>query len=216
MVKGFDAVMSLGCCCEISFLQERMKVNNIVTGPFDWIHTNNFDDVLFLLLHRFRDFLDGFDMRANPYMPKKWKGELQLYPIHYPNVFIPHYTSDEFIQKASRRIERLYKVLSSSQRVLFIRKHDYGYMKDNHQNPLSMVDGEKFCDVVSQINPDLDFFVLLINEYRDKNQKDHMSKSNRCILINTYTIPVECCFENGELYWTNIFDILSENDFNAI
>ena len=128
--------ISLGSDCSIAYQLQKYNLRQ-VAYPFDWIRTNNLDNIILLLESNFQFFLDKSYLEFNecsnkfPILDDNWNDEYseniilkhKLYNITFPHeIKKDNQNLDEFIEKYERRILRFNKVIEdSSIKKIFLR-----------------------------------------------------------------------------------------------
>ena len=154
-------IISLGGTCCIAH-QLRKKGFSQHAYPFDWIRIANMGNINYLLEHNFENFLNRehfiFLKKSNKFDVDSGK-ESYIYKNKYCKFFheFDKYIDDEnflcFRQKYDRRIKRLYNILMTEKKILFIRE----VIRNLSINKL-----QKFKEIINNINPDLEWSLILI------------------------------------------------------
>ena len=94
----FDEVISLGMCCEPTFLIRRQGLSKQKKSyPFDWVSCTTVDHMIQLCENHFQGYTD-LETRIHPI-----HGE-QLCPKTY-DIVIPHHTKDTFPGIVAKKIQ---------------------------------------------------------------------------------------------------------------
>lgn len=120
LTNCFQNVISLGFFCSISLDLEKMGLRSF-SGPFDWVISDNFRDVINLIDNHFEHFIEEDLLEQNidnPYLYRNTANGIRFY--HDFDGYIPlHKQFEKVKEKYERRIKRFYeKVCKPS---LFIR-----------------------------------------------------------------------------------------------
>lgn len=146
----FTWIASLGCCCELPLAIR--AYNTSESSIFDWLHITNFEDVIRLIQNEFKDatILD------RGCIPDTTQHALK---IKNYNIFIIHYNNVEWLEKCEYRIPRFYSHVKNPQaRVLFV-------WKSHLYNPVTQDQWDRFNRCIKEINPDLKYYSIVINEF---------------------------------------------------
>lgn len=116
----FENVISLGFRCKLSIMLEREGFRSS-SGPFDWVVTESFENVLKLINNHF----DNFITFENLYQSKKYP---DVYLDKFNQIYFYHDFNNKSVfsifetvrKKYSRRIEHFYSVINKP--TLFIRE----------------------------------------------------------------------------------------------
>jgi hypothetical protein len=105
----------------------------------------------------------------------------------------------EFINKYTRRFNRIIEYIKSNEKICFIR---FGYV-DNDT-------AEKFFETIKKINPDCDFTLVVI--YNDKNNNIEILKQKNLLYIKlNVDKPLEVDWTQQFLNWNDIFLNIENN-----
>lgn len=126
----FDLIVPIGedCACS-SYLRDHSL--QLLAYPFDWLTKASFDKRIELLANGFSDFMEKEDF---VFLPKPTQGDTDKYCDYYHNTRTDFYFYHDFptgenfniifqtvAAKYFRRIERLYKHITSAEHILFSR-----------------------------------------------------------------------------------------------
>lgn len=208
--QNFDVVISLGCCCEINFLLDKIGLTN-ERYPFDWLAVYKFDDVISSIEGKFSRFLCSVEEKPNIYLQK----EDEQLKIDGLDIYIPHYSKDIYDQKIISRVNRFNQKIATSDKILFIRKSHY----DVEQVNIDQINN--FNNLIKRLNPDLDYFLLVVNEIIDKKFSVKLvNHQERYMIINIYGNSkhgkgygiIRCDCKNTVLdHWIPILQIMENN-----
>lgn len=147
----FDRFISLGGCCELTFVKSIFKLNGEHT-PFDNLGSYVFDDMLMALERKFE-----FETE---HKISKYSLTPQLH-LKGTDIIIPHRTcsDEEEVAILKRRYIRMIEYLSTTnERVLFVRKNHISLQVTTEQV-------QKLIEWIKSINPVLNYSLLIIDEY---------------------------------------------------
>lgn len=146
----FTWIASLGCCCELA--SGIRAYNTSEASIFDWLHITNFEDVIKLIQDEFKDAT----VLERGCIPDTTKYERK---IKNYNIFIIHYDEAQWLEKCESRIPRFYSHLKNPEaRVLFV-------WKSHLYNPVTQDQWDRFKECIKNINPDLKYYSMVINEF---------------------------------------------------
>lgn len=188
----------LGNSCSITY---NLKINNLRQNayPFDWVRVQNLNNITNLIQNNFDGFLD-----INKY---KFKSSSKKFNVNdnftsyiYSNNYCTFYHEFEnyiekldmkdFIDKYTRRINRLINIIKSNKKIIFIRE-EYGDVKINKIY--------KFIDTIKKINPNINYYLVIISSknisFTDPKIKCFVSSKP----INDWRRP--------EINWNEIFNL---------
>ena len=99
----------------------------------------------------------------------------------------------EFINKYTRRFNRIIKYIKSNEKICFIR---YGYVNNDA--------AEKFIETIKKINSDCDFTLVVI--HNDKNNNIEILKQKNLLYIKlNVDEPIKFEWTQQFLNWDDIF-----------
>lgn len=186
--------VSLGCCCEISYLTKYFETDGC--SPFDWITSDNYCDIIDCIHTNFEHFM------TNKY-----------------EFTAPHYSFEGFRDKSIRRIQRFQKILNSSEPRLFIRKNHFELLFKDKSKAMTMDECQTLYNAISKYNPN--HRLLVVNEHPkiiengelfygivDREPVINVQRSGNIVLVNTYDITSGCNFDLGDEFWTQIIQHL--------
>jgi len=107
------------------------------------------------------------------------------------NIVTSHYYKTDYQTIVNRRAERLLFDIKNNKQILFIRDDKLSTIKEDEL--------QKFAELIKQINPELEFKVLLLSE------KDHFTKINidfvhhKVYDAESYPIYINDCFTQNDL-----------------
>ena len=126
MVKEYDEIFSLGSNCSVAHQIKRHGCRKC-SGQLDWVVTQNAGTIIDLLRCQFRDFMlyDNLEILGehdNCYKVRDKKYD--IISVHDFEKDKPlRSTYEKFRIKIDRRINRFLEMVSSLDKILFIREH---------------------------------------------------------------------------------------------
>lgn len=148
--------ISLGGCCEVTTALNKIpKTFTLPHSPFDWCYTDTFDIIINLIKNNFHEITNCTHKSIlYPDNTLAAKGKcLKNY-----DMFVGHY-KERWNEISKRRISRFLNLLkNSSEKLIFVRKNHIHQKITNEQ-----VNSFKSC--ISEINPNLNFELLIVQEY---------------------------------------------------
>jgi len=193
-VTGYDALINLGGNCQVSY-QMRINGLRLYALPFDTLITP-FKGLCALLEHKFKDFLhkDHLELRRNPNDPND-KGYIvdTIYDVRMIHDFkLNEHFLDEYggiKAKYDRRVERLLKLLETSERVLFIR---LGITKD---------EAVVLTQLFNRLYPHLEYTLLAMATTEDIKENWTLPRVKNCYLKQ----PEPYVWRGDNEAWKKIF-----------
>ena len=172
--------ISLGSSCAIA-KQLELTGYRKESLPLDWVKSNNFNEVIRLFETEFEHFSDTsklkFVKESDKHEHDETHGDVSVYKHTEYNIQFFHDFSNEetfesqtekFTEKYNRRIERLFKLLRSTEnRIVFVREEQSKKPKLKYIN--------RFISIIREINPELLFSFIIISKYeldRDLSEID--------------------------------------------
>jgi hypothetical protein len=200
----FDNIVSLGTCCEITIMTN-LLFGGTVRSPFDWGAAYWFEDVLFLFKTKFANVETEFKPA------KLFTGPNRVHIVG-TNALLPHYSCAEAKDKVVNRAQRLLSYLKETKdNVLFIRKNHLGFSIGNQQI-------QEFCHVISEQFPQLQYKLLLIEEWKCQDYKQEKARLDQLPkdFENVIYIPLVSDFHHSFPGPPMIIDCSLQNDPNGI
>lgn len=192
-VEVYDEVISLGKDCQAAFQLRNYGLRK-EAYPFDWLVTPIDGLGLFLGTHG-AHFLDPDKLvylnASGPYF-HVWDSQFNF--LIYHDFQTPDYMSDyeEVKVKYERRIARLFKLMNSNKRVLFVRCW------------ITRAEAEYLDDLISCHFPKLNYTLLVLN-----NSKDFKSNWKKKRIRNFYLKPIPHNWEGDSVRWGEILSQFS-------
>lgn len=201
--------ISLGFCS----VKKQMQNNNInqPTLPFDWLKINNINTINELLSNNFDDFLNNLEFVKDN---KKFFVEKQIdkisriyknskYDIYFCHDFYDSDFSEQIdgVQnKYNRRINRLYEILRSNEKIIFIRD-DIFY----NQITIDYQIINKFDNILKSINSEINYeLIWIINPKKKKFTVDKYEIQSNIKIIIDRNKPTS--WWHDEIDWNNILN----------
>lgn len=170
--------VSLGGDCSVAYNLQTLNKRTFAY-PFDWVRINSLNIISDIIENEFNDFIssatkidesnkfplidDNFSDNKNNTLIMENK-----YGVRFYHDFSANYNLNEIIEKYNRRIKRFSKLIKSNRNICFIR---YEF-----KNNIVESDIIRFIDIIKQINPNIQFKMILII---------HNPKNNKlCISLN--------------------------------
>jgi len=190
----FNTVISLGGCCEVSFIYKHFKHVPMMAGPFDWIYIPEFQDIITLIKNNF----ENFDI-SHTVPPER-------YCTHYPSIVIPHYDDAKFKSVCSRRIPRFYSALQDEDNtILFIRKSCHESVPDTLDNIAQLED-----TIRSIIHENISFKILVINRLSMGSGSMNIRKVSDVSLLLTMYEQTKCNWPRKNIpVWDKILSMFT-------
>ena len=109
--------ISLGCCCETSFVIDRV-CGGSKRYPFDWLSIHDFNDVIRAIESDFKNFT------ITPSRPVGWKHANDDTVKSYPQIgdYDMHVVHELEQETLDRRVERFRKTMKDDEHITFILK----------------------------------------------------------------------------------------------
>ena len=199
-VFSYDEVVSLGGCCEPTFLIRNFKLSKLKKSyPFDWVSINSIQEVARTINNDFEQYLEKYikkNIITNIY---------QLFTKHY-DIVIPHHSDEEFKKMFSEKIDNLRNLFKSEMNVLFILKCH----KHNRCTP------EEAINIITTIRskaPKLSFTLFIVIEYENEEievEKNIMSFPQECKVV--YLKGIIRCDDEQHDFWKQFGFIMNEKD----
>lgn len=168
-LKDYDEVISLGTCCESTFLIRKFNLSKPKKSyPFDWVSLLDPSMVINAIVNDF----DGYTSESNlEKIINPYTGLEQLSNLKY-RFIIPHHTKEEFIEKYTQKIQN-WRYLDKKGRKLFILKcHSYSRVSNDNIYSLLEILVERYGDI----------HLFVMREYRE--EEDLLNKEQLVEIIN--------------------------------
>jgi hypothetical protein len=147
----YDEFVGLGCCCEISFIIDYLRISN-KSYPFNWTITNCIKSICKAIDQNFIQFnniLSNQKLHSNHF----------TYKIQDLEIYLPHYhDDDENKAKMNTKINNFKQLIKSNKKVLFI-------YKSHLDNIPSINDIILLSNTIKNIERNITFDILIVNEY---------------------------------------------------
>lgn len=193
--RPYDLIMSLGYNCMVAYQLKRLSLRNF-SGPIDWVISENTDQLIRLLDHRFHGYMDEQNLAilgTHNGFYSVMDTEYQMYsfhdfPIQSEEPRITNYA--EFKEKRDRRINHFMSLAANSDSSLFVRERcSYEEAIRLRRSLSSIVKG----------NPHL----LIINYTNDGRLVDHeWLDEGICSVSVNLDVPDE---QLRDSYWNDAF-----------
>ncbi len=106
----------------------------------------------------------------------------------------------EFINKYTRRFNRIIEYIKSNEKICFIR---FGYINNDQ--------AKKFIETIKKINSDCDFTLVVIDNCKKNNTEILKQKNLLYIKLNIVETETEPDWRTEFLNWNNIFLDIENN-----
>jgi hypothetical protein len=196
--------ISIGSACTVKYNIDKYK-GNCETLFFDWLMTsmNSVIDILGSdninnILYFDNIIRDINNQCGNTNSTIIIKSLNYCYSIH--DLPISYTDNDilDFIDKYTRRFNRIIEYIKSNEKICFIRN---GFVRN--------YEIDKFIETIKKINPNCDFTLVVI--YNNKKNTT-LLKQNHLLFINlNVDIPIENDWTQQFLNWENIFSVIENN-----
>ncbi len=198
--------VSLGNSCSIAYNLRLHKLRE-ESYPFDWVRVTNFNNITTLIDNKFNDFLD-----IDTFVFKEFSDNFEvnskmgsyIYKNNYCSFYhefenrIDHEKLIPFKEKYTRKIRRFLDLLQSNKKIIFIREV-FGKIKINKIN--------KFIEKLYEINPDINFNIILITNDNIETDTPHAQSLDNDIIKIYYSDKLITDWTRPELNWLEIFNI---------
>ena len=172
-------IISLGSSCSISY-NLKLLGKRKESLPFDWIRVSRMSSVNNMIETQFQELWNkkhyifkksSSDFFLQDDLHGETKKEVNIY--YHDSYLINFYhdfnkdtdfniSFEDFTIKYKRRVNRFFKIIADSEEIIFVREQ----IKPNH---ISNSDIEKFINLIQNINPKLNFKLLIIvNNFLNK------------------------------------------------
>lgn len=214
-----ENIISLGCCCEPTFVNERI-FNNKVKYPFDWLSIHNAKEIAKIIRNNFSDFV--FTEPETVLWRSRHNKDIEF---KYPRVgnYCIHDVHGITQETMNRRIERFrQKVKNNREYILFFIKCHLSNNEEFHPyaSNMSCEDAKELRDVLREYKGDNNFTLLVVNE--NDNSNNTMILREECLLITSIygparsgdeggSVVVPCDYSTSMEYmyqWKNIFSMV--------
>lgn len=177
--KKYDLVYSLGAYCGTALYMTKHQLR-LTSGPFDWLPYIPFEKRIDYIINDFIDFLNFEDLN---YIDKKIYKNVDKKHSYYKNkrngfVYFHDFPENEPLEKSfrqvkeryNRRIERFYKYIYQSEKILFI------WFSQEDVNTLDRTLIDSYKKIKEKFDKDIDFLII----EQDKNLSKNFIK--KCII----------------------------------
>lgn len=154
----YDAIINLGGNCQPQY---QLKINKLrrYALPFDHLITP-FGSLYLLLISKFEDYLlpDNFVLKTTDkekYIEDVRYGTRLMHDLKLEENFLDDFAS--FKEKYERRIKRLYDILATSKKVLFIRQR------------ITREQALQLDELLSQLFPHLEYLIVALDGTEEIN-----------------------------------------------
>jgi hypothetical protein len=198
--------ISIGNACSVKYNIDKYK-GKCETLFFDWLITS-MNSVIDILSSSNINTILYFDNIVrdinNPYHNKNSRIIIKSLDFCCSIHDFPAYYSDNdiinFIDKYTRRFNRIIEYIKSNEKICFIRN---GFVSDPEI--------DKFIETIKKINPNCDFTLIVI-DYNNKNINTNLIKKNHLLFINlNIKKPNENDWTLQFLNWKKIFSLIENN-----
>jgi len=200
-MEKFDVLIPLGGCCLATYVT-RTCGHNTGNSPYSWISIPEFADVVSTM----EKFPTDFDISDEKYV-----GYPQLHCKDF-KIWLSHYTKEQAVDICSRRHQRMIDIIKSDKKILFLRVNHYS---DNINVELL----NDFDRVVKKINPDVNYKILVVDEYPTHNEIQEKHHPNMIykyyvgdiIFSGKYQYAMQCDMSNNLHFWNFMKDMVEYN-----
>lgn len=198
-IKEFPTYISLGGDCQVA---THLRKNNLrrEAYPFDWVYVKDLETIVTILEENFCHWLDPLYLdNWGPYVHNHYYFArfAHDFPVDDSGTIVPNFLDflSEAQKKYSRRIDRLYNVLASKEKVIFIRT----YATPHAAN--------LFVTYIKHKFPNLKFVLVVINgkvniSYQNDNADIYDYDWNIENVVNIFINDADG-FEEHPDWWSN-------------
>lgn len=203
MNKKYDIIISLGEDCACSTYMKMHKLR-FLSLPFDWLTNASLETRFDLVLNNFKDFLNLEDLKIidkktlnHPILDTKFdyyenvKNGFHFY-YDFPYLVPAKDSMPEVSDKYNRRIARLYNLIKSKKKVLFI------WLSHTKHNDDVMI-LQKCNQICEKFNKNIDFLIIENDPSKEGEDHDIINLSNNVQRMNIKTHPLDNSVENQTL-----------------
>ncbi len=198
--------ISIGPACSVKYNVDKYRCKN-ETLFFDWLMTSMNTVINILKCNNIKDILnfENIVIDNNPTVINQTNQKLTLKSLDFCVSLhdIPLiYTDNDifnFIDKYSRRYNRLIECIKSKEKICFIRN---GFANNNEI--------DKFIETIKSINSNCDFTLVIIHNDKKNNTEILKQKNLLFIKLNIDT-PQESDWTQQFLNWDNILSDIEQN-----
>ena len=204
--------ISLGSTCSVAIQGQKLN-QRVQAYPFDWQRTDDLDNISDAIENKFDGYISSVikknDSNKFPYMtddvfPQTNNSTIKSiimqnkYGIKFYHDFSSDISVDDVNQKYQRRIIRFYDTIKSTNKVFFIRD-------ELKPKKISSDRIDRFMSLITKINPNCQFQMILIIHNPEKKALDILNYKN-----NNVTILNDTCefgdWTRPNVDWKNIFN----------
>lgn len=201
--------ISIGSICSVSFNLNKYNLRKS-SLPFDWVKIDDIDKVSYLIDNKFDGFMDDlsivkesdkFFIEDEKITHDKKKSLIvkNKYATFCHDFTDESYYEDEekekFNDKYMRRIERLYEILNSDDKIIFVRDE----IKMNKINDEKI---NNFCKVIDKITGNYQVIIIIHNP---KNKEIKYEKNEKITIINDTTKFGG--WKRDNINWMDVFNL---------
>jgi hypothetical protein len=185
-------IISLGCCCETTFVIDRL-FGTQPRSPFDWLSIHDPNQVTHILTNNFENFV----VEEKQLVP--WKAQRNDHPLYFSR--IGHYDIHDIHgidqETLDRRVERFRSDLQSDEKIIFVIKCHYPDLSVRHPYAPNMciTGATDLRDALRNSKGDDNFTLLVVNE--DTVPHEHIREEN--LLMVSITGEVVRGSERGKV-----------------
>ena len=205
-------LISLGCNCECAYQLSQRKLSGAFF-PFDWIRTEDFNQIGIMIEQNFRDFLNKKNLvvgqRNSTTSPTRLISDTKynMKFVHdFPWEKELEESYDSVKQKYDRRIARFYRALLTNKPIYFFRR-----------DLVTKAQAIKFCNVMYKKFPGLKFTLIIMHnsteckkEWGIKNVRNFFYKSpetKKFKWTGYYNKPWDEVLTNLDISWTENLNV---------
>jgi hypothetical protein len=196
--------ISIGSNCSVKYNIDKYRCKH-ETLFFDWLMTSMNSVIDILRCDNIKDILYFENIITDPNKPVHNNNKRIIiksldFCVSIHDVPINNTDSDifNFIDKYTRRFNRIIDCIKSNEPICFIR---LGYANNDEIN--------KFIQTIKNINPDCDFTVVII--HNDKKNNSEIVKHNNLLYIKLNIDTIESDWTQQFLNWDKLFLDIENN-----
>lgn len=198
--------ISIGSGCSVKYNINKYRCNNTETLFFDWLMTSMESVINILRCDNITDILYFENITTDINNPTHFDNQRIViksldFCVSIHDIPINYTDNDifEFINKYTRRFNRIIEYIKSNEKICFIR---LGYVNND--------EAEKFIETIKKINSDCDFTLVVI--HNDKNNNIEILKQKNLLYIKlNVDEPIKFEWTLQFLNWDDIFLNIENN-----